>query len=52
MHDGYPNTINAIAKIADALAKKGLCAGRIARSATPTQAWENLSFNATVKAWG
>ncbi|MBA2609884.1 MAG: hypothetical protein H0U92_13155 [Actinobacteria bacterium] len=51
MHDGYPNTIAAISKIADGLTRRGLCAGQIARSATPTPAWQNLSFNATVKPW-
>ena len=51
MHDGYPNTIAAVPKIAALLKAKGLCDGRIAKSKTPVQAWENLSFNATVKAW-
>ena len=51
MHDGYPNTIAAISKIADGLERRGLCDGRIVRSATPTDAWMDLFFNATVKAW-
>jgi peptidoglycan/xylan/chitin deacetylase (PgdA/CDA1 family) len=51
MHDGYPNTIAAISKIASGLDRRGLCDGRIAHSETPVPAWENLSFNAAVKAW-
>ena len=51
MHDGYPNTIAAISKIADGLARRGLCDGRIAPSTTPVPVWEGLSFNATVKPW-
>lgn len=48
MHDGYPNTINAIPGIASMLKSRGLCAGKIVTSSAPTQAWEGLSFNATV----
>lgn len=51
MHDGYANTISAIPQIAAGLANRGLCAGRIVNSATPTTAWEGLSFNATAAAW-
>ena len=51
MHDGYTNTINALPAIATGLAEKGLCAGRIVRSDTPTHAWEGLDFNATVAPW-
>lgn len=48
MHDGYTNTINAIPQIATDLKARGLCAGKIVTSTTPTQAWENLSFDANV----
>lgn len=48
MHDGYTNTINAIPQIATDLKTRGLCAGKIVTSATPIQAWENLSFDASV----
>lgn len=48
MHDGYANTISAIPGIASMLKSRGLCAGKIVTSSTPTQAWEGLSFNATV----
>lgn len=48
LHDGYPNTQNAIPGIASMLKSRGLCAGKIVQSSTPTQAWEGLSFNATV----
>lgn len=48
MHDGYPNTQNAIPGIASMLKSRGLCAGKIVTSSTPTQAWEGLSFDATV----
>lgn len=48
MHDGYSNTISAIPGIASMLKSRGLCAGKIVTSSTPTQAWEGLSFNATV----
>lgn len=48
MHDGYANTISAIPGIASMLKSRGLCAGKIVTSATPTVAWENMSFNATV----
>lgn len=48
MHDGYPNTITAVPQIAAMLKSKGLCAGKIVTSTTPTQAWEGLSFDATV----
>ena len=51
MHDGYPNTIAAVPAIAAGLAKRGLCAGRIVPSATPTVAWEGLSFPASVTRW-
>lgn len=51
MHDGKPNTIAAVPEIAKGLAQRGLCAGRVVYSSTPTQAWEGLSFNATVVAW-
>ncbi|MEY2468930.1 MAG: hypothetical protein QOF21_1628 [Actinomycetota bacterium] len=51
MHDGYPNTIAAVPGIASGLAKRGLCAGRIVPSATPTQAWEGLDFPASVVQW-
>lgn len=48
MHDGYANTISAIPQIATMLKNRGLCAGKIVTSTTPTIAWEGLSFNATV----
>lgn len=48
MHDGYANTISAIPGIATMLKARGLCAGKIVTSTTPTLAWEGLSFNATV----
>ena len=48
MHDGYPNTISAVPQIAAMLKSKGLCAGKIVTSTTPTVAWEGLSFPATV----
>lgn len=48
MHDGYANTISAIPQIATMLKNRGLCAGKIVTSTTPTVAWEGLSFNATV----
>lgn len=47
MHDGYPNTVNAIPQIAADLKARGLCAGKIVATGT-TQAWEGLSFPATV----
>lgn len=47
MHDGYPNTINAIPQISADLKARGLCAGKIVASGS-TMAWENLDFNATV----
>lgn len=51
MHDGYPNTISAVPYIASGLAAKGLCAGRIVASETPTHAWYGLDFPATVVPW-
>jgi peptidoglycan/xylan/chitin deacetylase (PgdA/CDA1 family) len=51
MHDGYPNTLAAVPKIAAGLASRGLCAGRIVPSSTPTNAWEGLDFPAAVAAW-
>jgi peptidoglycan/xylan/chitin deacetylase (PgdA/CDA1 family) len=48
MHDGYANTISAIPGIAAMLKTRGLCAGKIVTSTTPTVAWEGLSFPATV----
>lgn len=48
MHDGYANTISAIPQIASMLKSRGLCAGKIVTSSVPTQAWEGLSFPATV----
>lgn len=51
LHDGYPNTIAAVPLIARGLAERGLCAGRIVASDTPTQAWEGLAFPATVAPW-
>jgi len=51
MHDGYPNTTAAVPGIALGLAKRGLCAGRIVASATPTVAWEGLDFPAAVVRW-
>jgi peptidoglycan/xylan/chitin deacetylase (PgdA/CDA1 family) len=51
MHDGYANTIAAVPQIAAGLRARGLCAGRIVYSDTPTVAWEGLSFPATVATW-
>ena len=52
MHDGYQNTINAIPRIATGLADRGLCAGKIIYSATPTVSWDGgPQFNATVAPW-
>lgn len=51
MHDGYASTIAAIPAIAQGLADRGLCAGRMVASTTPTNAWYGLDFNATVVAW-
>lgn len=48
MHDGYSNTVSAIPQIATMLKNRGLCAGKIVTSTTPTVAWEGLSFPATV----
>lgn len=48
MHDGYPNTIAAVPGIAAMLKARGLCAGKIVTSSTPTVAWEGLTFDATV----
>lgn len=51
MHDGYENTLAALPRIATGLARRGLCAGKIVRSDTPTIAWEGLDFPASVAAW-
>jgi hypothetical protein len=52
MHDGYPNTISALPKIAAGLANRGLCAGKMIYSAVPTLAWAGgIYFYATVAPW-
>lgn len=51
MHDGYSATVKAIPQIAAGLASRGLCAGKIVYSATPTVSWSGgPAFNATVAA--
>lgn len=51
MHDGYKNTVSAIPGIAKGLKAKGLCAGKIVKSAVPTNAWWGRDIYATVAAW-
>jgi peptidoglycan/xylan/chitin deacetylase (PgdA/CDA1 family) len=51
MHDGYRNTVNAVRQIAKGLSRAGLCAGRLVQSDTPTKAWDDMYFAATVAPW-
>lgn len=51
MHDGPANTIAALPKIAAALDKNGLCAGRIVTSTKTHAVWEGLSFTGDVARW-
>lgn len=51
MHDGYKNTVSAIPGIAKELKAKGLCAGKIVKSATPTNAWWGRDIYAAPAAW-
>lgn len=39
MHDGYPNTLNAMAGVVNTMKSKGLCAGKIVPS------WDTTIFN-------
>lgn len=51
LHDGLQTTLAAIPKIVDGLAERGLCAGKIVRSATPVEAWPGLTFHAKAARW-
>jgi peptidoglycan-N-acetylglucosamine deacetylase len=51
MHDGYATEVQAVAQIAKNLKSKGLCAGRLVPSATPTTNSWGESFPVTVGPW-
>lgn len=51
MHDDDEIDLQAVPLIADALASKGLCSGELTPTATPSVAWEGLSFNAKAGPW-
>ncbi|GGZ29128.1 hypothetical protein GCM10010387_23030 [Streptomyces inusitatus] len=51
LHDGLRTTLEAIPKIVEGLAERGLCPGRIVRSATPVEAWPGLTFHARAARW-
>jgi peptidoglycan/xylan/chitin deacetylase (PgdA/CDA1 family) len=42
-HDGYQNTVEAIPKILDVFAQRGICTGRVAPTTIPKQAWRDYS---------
>jgi peptidoglycan/xylan/chitin deacetylase (PgdA/CDA1 family) len=50
-HDGYQATIDALPKIVDNLASRGLCAGQIVPSPDPIITSSDQSFYATVVHW-
>jgi peptidoglycan-N-acetylglucosamine deacetylase len=51
MHDGYATEVQAVAQIAKTLKSRGLCAGRLVPSATPTTNSWGESFPVTVGPW-
>ncbi|MYY13791.1 polysaccharide deacetylase family protein [Streptomyces sp. SID4919] len=51
LHDGLQNTLAAIPGIVGGLAERGLCPGRIVRSAEPVEAWPGLTFHAKAARW-
>ncbi|MER5771900.1 polysaccharide deacetylase family protein [Streptomyces sp. NPDC001985] len=51
LHDGLRTTLDAIPGIVEGLAARGLCPGRIVRSATPVEAWPGLTFHARAARW-
>lgn len=51
MHDANEAAVTAVPLIAQALAAKDLCAGRIVASNTPVYVWEGLTYNAAVVPW-
>jgi peptidoglycan/xylan/chitin deacetylase (PgdA/CDA1 family) len=51
MHDGYETEAQAVPQIAQILRSKGLCAGRLVPSATPTTNSWGESFIVTVGPW-
>jgi peptidoglycan/xylan/chitin deacetylase (PgdA/CDA1 family) len=51
MHDADETAVQAVPLIAQALAAKDLCAGRIVASNTPVYVWEGLTYNAAVVPW-
>ncbi|MFE0425127.1 polysaccharide deacetylase family protein [Streptomyces sp. NPDC058953] len=51
LHDGLKTTLAAIPKIVDGLAERKMCAGRIAYSKEPVQAWPGLTFHAKAVRW-
>jgi peptidoglycan/xylan/chitin deacetylase (PgdA/CDA1 family) len=51
LHDGYETEVQAVPRIAQILRAKGLCAGRLVPSATPTTNSWGESFPVTVGPW-
>jgi peptidoglycan/xylan/chitin deacetylase (PgdA/CDA1 family) len=51
MHDAGDAAVQAVPLIAQTLAAKDLCAGRIEPSNTPVYVWEGLTYNAAVAPW-
>jgi peptidoglycan/xylan/chitin deacetylase (PgdA/CDA1 family) len=51
MHDADDAAVQAVPLIAETLAAKDLCAGRIEPSNTPVYVWEGLTYNAAVVPW-
>jgi peptidoglycan/xylan/chitin deacetylase (PgdA/CDA1 family) len=51
MHDADDSAVQAVPLIAETLAAKDLCAGRIVPSNTPVYVWEGLTYNAAVVPW-
>lgn len=52
LHDaGHPATVEALPRILDDLRERGLCPGRVERTATEQVAWPGQTFAARVVAW-
>ena len=52
MHDaGYDTTVAALPAVIQGLADRGLCAGKIVKSATAVTAWPGMDFYAKASRW-
>ncbi|HEX4393315.1 MAG TPA: polysaccharide deacetylase family protein [Mycobacterium sp.] len=51
MHDATDAAVQAVPLIAETLAAKDLCAGRIVPTNIPVYVWEGLTYNAGVAPW-